>query len=104
MFKALAAHLDSGKSAPHLCVRQGRPRHRGDSPAEPEAIIYANMDEDGFAHYEGNAYFRSVRDLAAQEGAQVLPSAPSAGADICQLDDPEGAHVPAGSGHREVRP
>ena len=37
-------------------------------------IIYAaNMDEDGFAHYEDNKYFPSVRDLAARAGAQVLP-------------------------------
>ena len=53
-------------------------------------IIYAaNMDEDGFAHYEDNAYFRSVRDLAAQEGAQVLPICAKLEQDIAELDDPE---------------
>ena len=50
-------------------------------------IIYAaNMDEAGFADCENNAYFRSVRDLAAKEGAQVLPICAKLEQDIAELD------------------
>ena len=47
------------------------------------------MDEDGFAHYEDNKYFGLVRDLAAKEGAQVLPICAKLEQDIAELDDPE---------------
>ena len=49
----------------------------------------ANMDEEGFAHYEDNRYFGLVRDLAAKEGAQVLPICAKLEQDIAELDDPE---------------
>ena len=52
-------------------------------------FILNQICEDGFAHYEDNAYFRSVRDLAAQEGAQVLPICAKLEQDIAELDDPE---------------
>ncbi len=75
VFKALAAHLDGGKSArTFACDKDDRAIVETADLLSLKPIIYAaNMDEDGFAHYEDNAYFRSVRDLAAQEGAQVLP-------------------------------
>ena len=38
-----------------------------------DSIYAANMDEAGFADYTHNAYFQGVRELAEQEGAQVLP-------------------------------
>ena len=47
------------------------------------------MDEDGFANYEDNGYFRSVRELAEKEGAQVLPICAKLEQDIAELDDPE---------------
>ena len=43
-------------------------------------------DEAGFADCENNAYFRSVRDLAAKEGAQVLPICAKLEQDIAELD------------------
>lgn len=55
-------------------------------------IIYAaNMDEAGFADHTHNAYFlQGVRELAEQEGAQVLPICAKLEQDIAELDaDPE---------------
>ena len=92
VFKALAAHLDAGKSARTF---------EADSKEDAELIatadllslkpiIYAaNMDEAGFADHENNRYFRMVRDLAQKEGAQVLPICAKLEEDIAQLDDPE---------------
>ena len=75
VFKALAAHRDSGKSARTFeCDKDDRAIVETADLLSLKPIIYAaNMDEDGFAHYEDNKYFQSVRDLAAKEGAQVLP-------------------------------
>ena len=72
VFKALAAHLDAGKSARTF---------EADSKEDAELIatadllslkpiIYAaNMDEDGFADKDSNKYYKLVTDLAAKEGA-----------------------------------
>ena len=51
-------------------------------------VIYAaNLDEDGFADPEGVEYYRQVRDLAAKEGAQVIP--------VCAKLESEIAELPA---------
>ena len=91
VFKALAAHLDSGKSARTFeCDKDDRAIVETADLLSLKPIIYAaNMDEDGFAHYEDNKYFQSVRDLAAREGAQVLPICAKLEQDIAELDDPE---------------
>ena len=91
MFKALAAHLDGGKSARTFdCSDDDKALIATSDLLTLKPIIYAaNMDEDGFAHYEDNKYFQSVRDLAAREGAQVLPICAKLEQDIAELDDPE---------------
>ena len=91
VFKALAAHLDGGKSArTFACDKDDRAIVETADLLSLKPIIYAaNMDEDGFAHYEDNKYFQSVRDLAAREGAQVLPICAKLEQDIAELDDPE---------------
>ena len=91
VFKALAAHLDSGKSARTFeCDKDDRAIVETADLLSLKPIIYAaNMDEDGFAHCEDNKYFQSVRDLAAREGAQVLPICAKLEQDIAELDDPE---------------
>ena len=88
VFKALAAHLDSGKSARTFeCDKDDRAIVETADLLSLKPIIYAaNMDEDGFAHYEDNKYFQSVRDLAAKEGAQVLPICAKLEQDIAELD------------------
>ena len=89
VFKALAAHLDAGKSARTF---------EADSKEDAELIatadllslkpiIYAaNMDEDGFADKDSNKYYKLVTDLAAKEGAEVLPICAKLEQDIAELD------------------
>ena len=91
VFKALAAHLDAGKSArTFACDDEERAIIETADLLSLKPIIYAaNMDEDGFANYEDNGYFRSVRELAEKEGAQVLPICAKLEQDIAELDDPE---------------
>ena len=68
VFKALAEHLDGGKST-------------------LKPIIYAaNMDEDGFANQEGNEYLKKVRALAEAEGSEVLPICAKLEQDIAELE------------------
>ena len=90
-FKALAAHLDGGKSARTFeCDKDDRAIVETADLLSLKPIIYAaNMDEDGFAHYEDNKYFQSVRDLAAREGAQVLPICAKLEQDIAELEGEE---------------
>ena len=90
VFKALAEHLDAGKSARTFDCGDDRAIIETADLLSLKPIIYAaNMDEEGFAHYEDNSYFQSVRDLAAKEGAQVLPICAKLEQDIAELDDPE---------------
>ena len=91
VFKALAAHLDAGKSARTFeCDKEDRAIVETADLLSLKPIIYAaNMDEDGFAHYEDNGYFRSVRDLAEKEGAQVLPICAKLEQDIAELEGEE---------------
>ena len=91
LFKALAAHLDSGKSARTFeCDKDDAALLATADLLSLKPIIFAaNMDEDGFANYESNPYFRQVETLARQEGAQVLPICAKLEQDIAELDDPE---------------
>ena len=75
VFKALAAHLDAGKSARTF---------EADSKEDAELIatadllslkpiIYAaNMDEDGFADKDSNKYYKLVADLAAKPSSSMF--------------------------------
>ena len=50
-------------------------------------IIYAaNLDEEGFADCHANAYYKVVEELAAKEGAQVIPVCAKLEAEIAELD------------------
>ena len=89
LFKALAEHLDAGKSA-----RTFETESKDDAELIATAdllslkpIIYAaNLDEDGFADKDSNQYYKLVADLAAKEGAQVLPICAKLEQDIAELD------------------
>ena len=91
VFKALAEHLDGGKSARTFdCSDDDKALIATSDLLTLKPIIYAaNMDEAGFADHENNRYFRMVRDLAQKEGAQVLPICAKLEEDIAQLDDPD---------------
>ena len=91
VFRALAEHLNAGKSARTFdCGDKDRAIVETADLLSLKPIIYAaNMDEAGFADHENNRYFRMVRDLAQKEGAQVLPICAKLEEDIAQLDDPD---------------
>jgi GTP-binding protein YchF len=89
LFASLAAHLDSGKSARTFeCASPEDDALLASSDLlSLKPIIYAaNMDEAGFADQAGNTYFQQVKDLAAKEGAEVLPICAKLEADIAELD------------------
>ena len=107
VFKALAAHLDAGKSARTFeCDKEDRAILETADLLSLKPIIYAaNMDEDGFADCESNDYFRAVRELAEKEGGAGAAHLCQAGAGHRRAGRSGGAgHVPGRSGHREVRP
>ena len=88
VFKALAAHLDGGKSArTFACDKDDRAIVETADLLSLKPIIYAaNMDEDGFADKDSNKYYKLVADLAAKEGAEVLPICAKLEQDIAELD------------------
>jgi GTP-binding protein YchF len=53
-------------------------------------VLYAaNLSETEIADPESNPYFRTVRDLAASEGAVVVPISAQVEAEIAELDEEE---------------
>ncbi|MBP3520650.1 MAG: redox-regulated ATPase YchF, partial [Oscillospiraceae bacterium] len=57
-----------------------------------KSIIYAaNLDEEGFAAPGDNPYYKQVQDLAAKEGAQVIPVCAKLEAEIAELPADEKA-------------
>ncbi|MBO4854098.1 MAG: redox-regulated ATPase YchF [Oscillospiraceae bacterium] len=91
VFRALASHLDAGHSArTFACDDEDAALLANADLLSLKPVIYAaNMDEAGFAAYGENSYYRQVAELAAQEGAQVLPICAKLEQDIAELDDPE---------------
>jgi GTP-binding protein YchF len=88
----LAAHLDSGKPARSFKLPEDQ-----DAPVifrdmqlltgKPTFYI-ANVDEASLANLEGNAHYRAMRDLAASEGAPIVPVCAALESQIAELDDP----------------
>ncbi len=93
VFTALAKHLDAGKSARTFeASKEDMELIATADLLSLKPIIYAaNMDEEGFADQSGNAYFKAVSDLAAKEGAQVLPICAKLEQDIASLEEEERA-------------
>jgi len=93
LFAELAKHLDAGKSARTFeCSGDDEKLIATADLLSLKPVIYAaNMDEDGFADQDGNAYLRIVREKAAAEGAQVLPICAKLEQEIAELDGEERA-------------
>ena len=93
VFKQLLEHLNDGKSARSFdCDSEDMAIVRGADLLTLKPIIYAaNMDEDGVAAYESNAYYQTVCEIAAGEDAQVLPICARIEEELAQLDDEEKA-------------
>ena len=88
VFEGLLAHLNEGKSArSYECDKEDRELIETSDLLTTKPVIYAcNMDEEGFADYKNNDYFKAVADVAASEGAQVLPLCAKFEEEIAQLE------------------
>ena len=93
VFSALKDWLNDGNSARSYLSRVDEEDAALISTSELlslKPVIYAaNLDEDGFAGYRDNAYYKQVADLAAKEGAQVIPVCAKLEAEIAQLEPEE---------------
>ena len=91
LFTALQKHLDEGKLArTFACSEEDAALLATSELLTLKPVIYAaNMDEEGFAHQEDNAYLKQVQELAAAEGSQVLPICAKLEQDIAELEGEE---------------
>ena len=88
VFKALAEHLNAGKSARTFDATEDDMALIATSDLlSLKPIIYAaNTDESGFTDLENNRYYQQVKTLAEAEGAQVLPICAKMEQDIAELE------------------
>ena len=93
VFEALLAHLNEGKSArSYDCGDDEREIIETVDLLSLKPVIYAaNMDEEGIAGLDGNAYYQAVKAIADAEGAQVLPICARTEQELCELDDEDRA-------------
>lgn len=91
MCEALLAHLSDGKPARTFAFTdedQDILQDGGLLTIKP--VIYAaNLDEDGMADYRSNANYLALSELAAEQGAAVLPVAAKFEEDIMDMDEEE---------------
>ena len=88
VFKALAEHLNAGKSARTFDATEDDMALIATSDLlSLKPIIYAaNTDESGFTDLDNNQYYQQVKKLAEAEGAQVLPICAKMEQDIAELE------------------
>ena len=84
----LSEHLNDGKSARSFaCDAEDAAIIAESDLLTIKPIIYAaNMDEDGIADFENNAYYRAVAEIAEAEGAKVLPICAKMEEEMAELD------------------
>ena len=88
LFKSLASWLNDGNSARSFeCDDHDDAKLLDHAELlSRKAIIYAaNMDENGFVNHKDNTYYKTVAEIAAKEGAQVLPVCAKLEEEIAQL-------------------
>ena len=93
VFSALKDWLNDGNSARSFeCSDEDKEILATSELLSLKPIIYAaNLDEDGFADYKNVSYYNQVADLAAKEGAQVIPVCAKLESEIAELDGEEKA-------------
>ena len=93
MCEALLAHLSDGKPARTFEFSdEDKDILQDGGLLTVKPIIYAaNLDEDGMADYANNVQFKALSELAAEQGAAVLPVAAKFEEDIMDMDDEEAA-------------
>ena len=91
VFKALAEHLDAGKSARTFdCSDDDKALIATSDLLTLKPVIYAaNTDEAGFADLEHNQYYQQVKAIADAEDSQVLPICAKMEQDIAELEGEE---------------
>ena len=91
VFSALRDWLNDGNSARSFsCDEDDAALIATSELLTLKPIIYAaNLDEDGFADCGSVAYYQQVEELAAKEGAQVIPVCAKLEAEIAELDEAE---------------
>ena len=91
VFSALRDWLNDGNSARSFaCGEEDAELIATSELLSLKPIIYAaNLDEDGFADHQNNPYYQLVADLAAREGAQVIPVCAKLEAEIAELEPEE---------------
>ena len=89
VFSALRDWLNDGNSARSFsCDEDDAALIATSELLTLKPIIYAaNLDEDGFADCGSVAYYQQVEELAAKEGAQVIPVCAKLEAEIAELDE-----------------
>jgi hypothetical protein len=93
VFEGLLKHLNDGKSArSYDCDPEDMELIATSELLSLKPVIYAaNMDEDGFANYENNDYYKAVKTFADAEGSQVLPICAKMEQEIAELPDEDKA-------------
>ena len=93
IFSALKDWLNDGNSARSFeCDEEDKEIIATSELLSLKPIIYAaNLDEDGFADYQNVSYYNQVAELAAREGAQVIPVCAKLESEIAELDGEEKA-------------
>ncbi len=81
--------LNSGKSARSLSLSEEETELLHDTPLiSLKPVIYvANVDEQSLREPEKNPYYQSLSELAAAEGAQIIPVCAKIEAELAELDD-----------------
>ena len=89
VLKALQQHLNDGKSARTFeCDSEDAEIIAASDLLTIKPIIYAaNIDENGIADYESNAYYQAVEEIAGAEGAKVLPICAKMEEEMAELDE-----------------
>lgn len=89
VFKALAEHLNDGKSARSFeCDPDDAQIIASSDLLTTKPIIYAaNMDESGIADYENSSYYQTVKEIASAENARVLPICAKMEEEMAELEE-----------------
>ena len=100
LLERVQAHLDSGAPLRTLTLAAGeREWLRELFLLTGKPVLYvANVAEDGFA---GNPLLEQVREIAAREGAEMVPVCAAIEADLAELDDADRAEFLAEYGLSE---
>ena len=93
IFEGLLAWLNDGKSArAYECSEDELAVIATSDLLTLKPVIYAaNLDEDGFSHYQDVPYYQEVQQRAEAEGAQVIPVCAKLEAEIAELESDEKA-------------